>query len=724
MIASLPDISRRFLLLSTAALLLSAVPAAAWQEADEDAEETQQAEEAQQSPTSADGTGNATAAETAPSAKLKKANSPRSLYFLGARPELKRQLGPAIGQPTSILPQPFVPRGSIQMPPAPEIGTQGTEGVSQASQFEVAPDQASSNPVDLNTNGGQVIDGVPAAQTVELDTVQANNAAVAADDAGLVEGQLEEGSLERLDPSGMPVAGADAAFGNILWQGYSRDQVIARLNDFSEVGGSPSLAQIANKIALSGAAVEGQASNDQMLAFIEARLQLLMQLGNRRGYVDLLDALPAGYDWSSLSRHFANAYLLDGKIGDACELAAEQRVNDDDAYWLRMVAFCEAARGNRAGVDFQLGILEEVSNVQSTFYQLIDQILVEAEQPPGAALPATITLPESLRIDVLEATMVRLARASVPELSRESVNPLAVGLMLSLPGVSDDAKAALMGLAVRRGWADGALLAMFARNLQSDQDQEQAALQLAAEDDRFNIDAVFAHLAAAPADIDERSVTVKRAWDRALKNTYIAVAGDSLLRLTADMKPNAPNGGVMARAALISGQQDVAAKWFLALRSQQAGSNPEIDAALVSIAPLMKAAATENVPNVTTDMLARWWQSQSTRADRFERANLLFTVLEALGEPVEDEAWSWLEEGPVAFGGTVPAPAQWRRFLIAANKGDAPTALAFAFRLLSEGGTAAVPASLAGSLVGTLGRMGLQEEARKIATEILISQGL
>ena len=701
---------RRFLALLLAAVLVCGTSVYAQQ----DTEDNTEADETTVTPPQ----------PKVPQAKVKKTPDSRNLYFLGARPNLKRQQGPAIGAPVNILPRPFVPKGSIKVPPAPSaILAEGEmpANTAEASLEETALDVENTEQVELE--GQEKPDGalgnadVPPAEE-EASPAEGAGVAVAADSL------LEAGALEQLDPSGIAVEGAGVAYAREFWRGYDRMSIVGRLASFAATAGSPSLAQIANKIVLSGTLLDDQASDTDIQALAEARLGLLMQLGNRQGYTDLLAALPVSHDWSALARHYTNAYLLAGKVGDACELASERRASDNDAYWLRMIAFCDAARGNRNGVDFQLRILEEVSDVQPTFYQLIDQILVEAEQPPGGVLAANIALPGSMQVDVLEATMARLARVEVPQLAPEDINPLAVGLMLSLPNVSPEAKTELMGLAVRRGWANGALLAAFARTLSPDSEKEAAALQLLNEDDRFAIDAVLVKLAAAAKVQADRPATYRRVWERALKNGYLAVAGESLLVLSPDLVPSAAMGGVMTRAALISGDIETAAKWFRALRSQASGTDSEADDALIAVTPMMALAANEGVPDLALPLLSRWWQAEGDNADRFKRANLLFTVAEALGHTIGDEAWGWLEQGPAAFGGTVPATAQWRRFLISAHEGDTPKALAIAFRLLSEAGTEGVPATLAGSIVGTLDELGMKAEARMIATEILISQGL
>lgn len=180
---------------------------------------------------------------------------------------------------------------------------------------------------------------------------------------------------------------------------------------------------------------------------------------------------------------------------------------------------------------------------------------------------------------------------------------------------------------------------------------------------------------------------------------------------------------VLARAALVSGNKALAQRWFTALRSTSAG-DADVGRVLLSLAPLVAVAGGEGAPEMTGQQLSAWWQAQADRDDKFERANLLFTVLEALGIPVADESWRWLDDGPAAFEGKIPSVSLWRRYLIAVAEKDIPQALALSFDLLADGGPAEVPAALAGSLVAGLMELGLEEEARLIATEMLIGHGL
>jgi hypothetical protein len=656
-----------------------------------------------------------------PQAQVGADGKARTLYFFGGRPTLQRQQGPALSAPTSILPQPYIPKGSVTLPPAPMVATD----VSEQEDLPIETDNPVVDSTELSLGLspiGEEPEQIDSDYPLPADVQTPAQEGVGAPDP--VGESLEAGMLEALDPSGIALIAADEGYDSGIWQGYDRAAMINRFGDFASPASSPALKAIANRFALSGTTPDAPVGDSDIIGFIEARLELLTALGNNKGYADLLLALPAGYDWSPLARHFANAYLLEGKIADACDLAGAQRENDADPYWLKLIAFCEAANGNRAGVDFQLGILEEISDIEPTFYQLVDQILLEAELPPGAVMPAPATLPTGLRIDVLEATMARLARVNIEGLAIDNVNPLAVQMMIGLPGVTPAAKTDLVGLAVRRGWVAGEMFAVYASNMDASPDAIAAAEAMALADNSFDVDAVFAKAAALPGTDDERAVALQRFWARIAAQNYTAIGGAGLDTLIDNIAPMATGAApVMARSAIAAGKPDEASAWYRALRSQQVGTNPENDKNLVMLAPLMALAA-DGPPQVSQRMLAAWWQAQANDETRYGRANLLFTVLEALGTQVSDEAWMWLEDGPVKLAGAAPAPAQWRRFLIASRNKDVPATIASLFRLLSDGGPAGLSASVAGSIVGTLQNMELTGEARMIATEILIGQGL
>ncbi|MCJ9430487.1 hypothetical protein [Kordiimonas marina] len=649
-------------------------------------------------------------------------DKPKETYFLGGTPKPKRQEGPAIGAPKSILPKPFVAPGSVKVPPAP--ASAATPDMAAAGQAQTADQQA----------GQQT--GQPPVQDQAVAPAQAETET----GTPISDEPLVEGSLSTLDPSGVSVLSGTVADGTqpvaaatvvgypaTFWQGYSRSQVETALKAVVKAAASPESRQIADRLVRSPMALPAPQNDADITSFIATRLDLLEQLGDVDGYVALIDALPKGRDWTALARHITNADLLEGRLPDACSRAEAVRATDSNPYWVRMAAFCHAANGDRTGVDFQLGILEEVTKVPKSFYQLMDRILVEAEQPKGTVLPPASALGEPLRVDLLEMAMARLAKVKVAALSLEDVNPLAVHGTLALPGVDQGAKADLMSLALQKGWVGGQAFADFARAFQPT-DADRAELTGETEGDQFITDVVLAHTAATAANAPDRVAALKKAWDRAVRVERVLAEAPGLYRLTADMIASPDDGAAapaLARAAMLDRANPEKGGWFRLMRATPQDAEGQLGDALINTWPLMLVATGDSsLPPITLDRLHSWWLAQGNEPTRFGRASLMFTILDALGYTVPDTAWSWLEAGDVHTEHTAPSAAIWRRLLVAGAEGNKPQVLETALKLISDGGPSAVSPALAGSLIATLRSAGFEKEARALATEMLVAWGL
>ncbi len=618
-------------------------------------------------------------------------------FFLGPRPALKRQVGPALGAPRSILPQPYLPKGSIEVPPAPQTAL-------------------ADQPADAVTDMAEALPG--ADQTV-------------ADDAPVGEGMADQavptpdtdifaGALQTLDPSGIAVLTGSRAYPNDFWAGYDRQAVQAELKKLARPSKTPAMVKAARRMALSGYLLPTPAGEAEIDAFIEARLDVLAAHGDTEGYLALLNSLTPDHDWSGLARALVDGHLLAGRIEDACAIAAQERADSNDAFWLRMAVFCRAVQGDRVGVDFNLGILEEVSSVQPTFYQLTDQILVEAEQAGGAVLTSGMVLSNMLRVDVLEATMVRLAKVQVSALDMTDAKPMAAKAMLGIPGVVPEAKLQLIARGLSEGWLGADMLVDYLRAVPPAVQLDVDTQALMQEDLSFDGDMIVIAEAQVGADETVRAdalASLKRRAEDPNKALYLLPVLDYLQAGQMD----AGVTGRQIRTALVEGDTAQAGRLFTALRAGQVGDDAAKDAVLEASWPLMVAAGMSGAPEVTPERLKAWWGQQGDDESRFANAAILFTTLEALGHTVPEDIWALAEEGAPQVSGPSMSPAHWRRLLVMQAQGDKAGALSLAYATTSDG---TVPASYAGSLVGALRELGLTMEAHQLAVETLVRRGL
>lgn len=664
----------------------------------------------------------------------------RTLYFIGPKVSLNRQLGPSVGSPQSILPRPLVTPGSITVPsPASGNGVplseedENTEEAALESEAPELPALLEAEPTDQEQDlETQQLD--QSRRETELDPYGIN----------LADETFDEGTLAQIDPSGIAVE-IEGGRLDTVWQGYDRRQISGFLNQLAEPTLSPTLARLASQIAASQFDLPAPEDDQAVQNFIEARLSVFGAQANRQAYVSLIESLPEDFDWSPLAHHFARAHLLKGELTDACQVADSQRANDLDPYWARLSTFCMAANGNRSGVDFQLGILEETTEVDQTFYQLIDQILVEAEQPAGAVLPPIVNLEQALPADILTAAMVRLARVTAPEVDVSNVNPLAVPLLLENALLSRDIHSRLISYLTARGVADPEAVQTFVQAAEFS-DEERTAFQSwlqstnLPEQERDLTDAggnksEIAFDSAILQTLMLQTIAVNPAQAPKVLEQYWSLAGDSDLQpatapivskiaslpeVSASLKD--PNSmAIVVRAALLAGDSVTARARSRALRTRVAGEDEEADKALIGLVPLI--GAEDWLSGVVgEDRLPIWWADKSATENGYKDANLVFIVREAFDMPVSEAMWSAASAGPVLMEGGSISPAMWRTFLVSLQQSDPLQTLSALYRIMTEVAPSDLPPAMAGTLVAGLKQLGFEEIARSFALEILISQ--
>lgn len=685
----------------------------------------------------------------------------RTLYFIGPKLPSLRQQGPSIGAPVSILPKPLVAKGSIEIPPQPEIDTelsateesaieQGTaylEANQSATAGDATPEQGPSQSSNLNQN--QSSDQDPD------DGIALGALPVDAEPEGIDQSAIQEGALEQIDPSGLPVLGLANPI-DTIWQGYDRATIQQFLRQLSRPSFSPTLTRLASSIAGSRFSLPAPVNQDEILKIIEARLAVFEATANAAAYTSLLEGLPVDGDWSALASQIARAHLLKGELTDACLIADTERTDDTDPYWVRLAAFCMAATGNRAGVDFQLGILEETTELEPVFYQLLDQILIEAEQPPGAVLSDPLTLNGALQTDILTVAMARLSRVQIPAIDARGLNPLAIPLLLENPSLSIEAQSMLVTYLLERGVGDGSAIAAFASSLILQEGEADAALIFAdiapvpepVEDEVVDapqdlnpeetaamtmpegkLQTILLALVAGAGEEGQKALAFDHFWKRALDNGKLAAAAPALNALTKSAGFAGANQilpkvrGSLARAAMLSGDDQTANGWTRYLRTSVAGQNVDADKALVDLWPLL-GVQEDTAPEDFAGRLNLWWRRQAENPLGFEQANLLFGIMDASGAGVSNGLWDTLARGPAAFEGVAISPALWRKFEQDVQLEDPVAALSSLYQLLGEVGPADLPPAISGVLVYGLRQLGFEDTARALALEILISQKL
>ena len=654
---------------------------------------------------------------------------PRRTYFLGEQQSGPQLDGPSVGDPLPITPEPYLEPGSLALPepqepiiePGQEADTTTADGIDQAT---------------ITSSEGED----PAPIETQEDALKAEAFDAAGVNAAATGLSFEEAALASFDPSlqavALPGANREGVLTAFLWDGMSRGQAIKTLGNLGGRTGSLSLRAFARNLAMGNFSLPPSEDAGQVTDLFRARLALLEQIGATSAYIALVNSLPRGRDWTELARERSRAYLLGGRLADACAVANTARAQDRDSYWLKIAAFCAAVRGDRTQVDFQLDILATIESPGGVFYALIDHLTLVAEsEASGVAPPVPEPLDEPLPTTVLLVAMARLAKMNVTAFAPESLEPLALEPALGLPDLAPDVRASLLRTAMQEGLVSYEVMQAFVNGIEASAATSDGLLETTSA---FGVDGVdlaaLARLLITVRDSarqDLQLTALETLWGGAtvsgLELQLAPLIADQLDQLSPQPLVG-QQAAIIARVMLVAGRRTQAQAWFDALRAAPAGQDLARDTALTALAPLMAGVGLMDIDRLSADP-TRWWDVSSFPTGNpqdaiTQRAGLLLSLLETRGRTIPETYWQALESRAKHSLGPVPQPALWRHFLRAAHYGHRADMFGALYQMVSAFGIQAVPAILAGSIDGQLRRQGMDPMADSLAFEMLVAAGL
>ena len=166
---------------------------------------------------------------------------------------------------------------------------------------------------------------------------------------------------------------------------------------------------------------------------------------------------------------------------------------------------------------------------------------------------------------------------------------------------------------------------------------------------------------------------------------------------------------------------------WLELLAEGAETGPEYDLQLASLRPILSISDVATSVPWQAMMADQWWNSfpsDTNPLEKISKANALFVALHALGYDIGTHSWSLLRQGPIMETEQVPSVGVrfgMRDAALSNRIGD--TVLFTLLTLGHSGVTSAGPVAM-GSALRHLKHVGLVDEARALALEFLLNNGL
>ncbi len=488
------------------------------------------------------------------------------------------------------------------------------------------------------------------------------------------------------DSVGLP--GFAGGFGLPLWRGSSREGVVRLLAGLPQTVDSPALRAVLFRVLAAGAkAPEGEGP-----PLIPLRIRQLRNLGYAVEAAQLAEAAGLETAGGEAGSDAVDPALAAGDLDTACAAADAEMLRAPSAYVQRTAAFCAVRAGDIERARLILDLLREVGAAGDALFESL--ILRTMDSRRDRASP----LPEDGPSNPLNVAMLAYLGEELPKAwaARGGIRAIRAraGLFENAAAAEEAARHGLL--------SPGMLLAYY---LRPGSDEHPRAL--------------LARAAVAGAEPQHTLDALSLLWADAQSAGLFTPVAAATIDLAAPIAPSselAQYTVAVTAAALGANRFDIAERWYLAAVERGAALEDDVARAVLAW-PLMKLADIDGVVAWAEDGLRRWSEAGGGGPPH-PRADMLFALLEALGEPVSTDDWTRLLGNFDSVAGEFPAPVVWRGLTIAGRTGRIGEAVLYA--VIASGGRALGDVSTAAAVVQALSGVGLAAEARAYAFECLM----
>lgn len=528
------------------------------------------------------------------------------------------------------------------------------------------------------------------------------------------EGGISVGPLAPVMPGAVgTLAEDDGGLGPAMWQGTPRSVVDALLPAIPAGVRSPAMHDLARRLLLSSAAVPEGSSERH---FVAMRAERLIAMGDVAAAVELLDRVGRQDRHPELDRIEAEARLLNNDTVRACDLAGNASDTLDARFWQRLLVFCQALAGQDDRAALGVSLLRETGGGDPAFYALIDALSGQED-----AVVDSLSDPTPLHL-----AMARAAEIGLPADVTGSDSPAVLRTVAIGPNAAFETRLE----AAERAAAAGSLDTEFLRRLYAEvsfSEAEQGNPLSNAETEGGSWGRALLYQTAQRETVPSaKAEAVSQALASAAEDgRYAAVARVFLPVVTALTPSQELNwfAPMAVRALVVAAAAEPARRWFAQVRTG-AGYEASGRSHLHAVLPLARLAGATDQAGWSEESLIAWWRDTDEAGVGRQQAELVFVLLEGLGEPVPDAIWLDLLDGTPRESVAMPPVAVWYRLDSAAYAGRVGETVLLALVVLGEQGPQEASPLAMRKVVDSLRSVGELDAARALAVEAGLAAGL
>ena len=572
---------------------------------------------------------------------------------------------------------------------------------------------------------------LPPAPTVKTESP----APAPATEAPSTPGQgVEVGQLNQVDAAAIgTLATAQGGLGVDMWTGTDRSLIETLLPYVPAASTSSAARDLTRRLLLTAASVpappQGTPPADvqkSSVAMLKARIDNLLASGDLDSAEQLLSRIPAQIQDESLSRERADTALLTGNLQAACTEARDAARSTNDAYWLKLLAYCRQSSGDSGGANLALDLLRDSGESDPLFQKLFDALPAAGKtaDKPRTGIIKSLPNPAPLYLSMLKAI-----NHAIPADAVDNASPLVLRAIATAPNASPNVRARAAEMAAAMGSIPISDLTK-AYDAEAFTDKEKSAAKSSSDEDTaVQAVGVLYQLALSESDPKARADLLRTVWNAGQKvGGYEMVVKANLeatktLAVSPDLIGFAPD---IARALLIGGDTEQALAWYNMARSAAGNQNIGAVRAVLDMWPLIQLSDIKRAQTWSPQVVDLWWRSQQvvSSEDKVAKANILFAALQGLGYSISDAQWQRLLAPPLTSSDTeTPSVAVVRDLDKASAAHRVGETVTLALIALGKDPLKSVSPAVLGHVVSALKAVGLEREARALAVEVAVARG-
>jgi len=546
---------------------------------------------------------------------------------------------------------------------------------------------------------------------------------------------IEVNPLADIAPESLGVLGVEeGGFGVDMWRGTPRKVIEALLRRLPPRMLSRGMRDLARRLLLSVA--PPPAAQAQLMAsasanardlpatgvggpaqLLIARARYLADLGEIPALIALLSVIPGHIEQETLDRLHVEALFLNHEREEACRRSRNSiAVYHKLAFWQKAMIFC-----NMAGGDLDRGMLgidllrEQGLADDPLFFTLANKFIgVEAE-----SLPVVDTL------SPLHVAMLLALETPLPEGSLEGAAPGVLFAIATAPKMTGLERVAAAELACAQGIVDGVALGQGYDAMPFAPEQLGNAIAAAISLEATAARALLYQAARRETVPVARAEILRVALETAAQAGLFVATAEAYSPLIAEIDPTSQMtwfAGSAGRALYGAGRLARAADW-MALGEEEPIANPQALAAVAALWPYARLAGDASSP--AEGGLNAWSALRQAAGGELASGamSLLRVSFQALGD-VDTLSWSEIAAQSDPSGRSMPDVA----FLYALEDASASNRIGetvlLSLIVLGEAGPAGAHSLALGTVIFSLRQIGLESEARALAIEAALGNGI